>query len=316
MEPTVQVINRVLPILILILLGQVMRRRNFISEGTLDGLRQIVVNLALPAVLFVSFLQIELKSTYVAVFALIFGLCLGLLGAGWLLKRWLHIPHDYFPFLVTGFEYGMLGVSLFGSAYGVAKIGYIAVVDLGHEFFIWFVFLGLLLMKRDGLRDPLQLGQSFLRSPVTLAIVAGLALNALGAQAALFNWPVTGAVMTTLQFLGNLAIPLILLIVGYSLQLNRAGIKEALAVVVLRLVLLVPLALAVNTFVIRGWLHLEPLFEAAVFTLLILPPPFIVPLYIRPDQVEEKRYVNAVLILHTLVSIAVYVVYFVLNPGL
>ncbi len=316
METTIQAINRVLPIFFLILLGQGIRRRNILADATMDGLRKVVVNLALPAVLFISFLQIQLKSSYAAVFIMIFSLCLSLLGVGWLLKRLFHIPHDYFPFLMTGFEYGMLGVSLFGSAYGVAKIGYIAVVDLGHEFFIWFVFLGLLLMRRDGLQNVRQLGQSFLRSPVTLAIVAGLVLNALGGQTVLFQWPVTGAMMATLQFLGNLAIPLILLIVGYSIQLDRQGLKEALVVVLLRLVILLPLAVGINVVFIRQWLHLEPLFEAALFTLLILPPPFILPLYVRPEQVDEKRYINNVLILHMLVSIAIYVVYFVLNPGL
>ena len=66
------------------------------------------------------------------------------------LRRRLNVPHPYFPFLMTGFEYGMLGVSLFGSAYGLENIGYIAVADLGHELFIWFVFLALLLMTREG----------------------------------------------------------------------------------------------------------------------------------------------------------------------
>ena len=290
-------------------------RRQFLTDGTVEGLRKIVVNLALPSVLFISFLQIQLKSAYVAVFLAIFSLCLSLLGVGLLLKRLGHVQHGYFPFLMTGFEYGMLGVSLFGSAYGVEKIGYIAVVDLGHEFFIWFVFLGLLLMRRDGLQNPQQLAQSFLRSPVSLAIVAGLLLNVLGSQTALYQWPVTGALMATFQFLGNVAIPLILLIVGYNLQLDWQGIKEAMPVVLLRLAILLPLALTVNAFFIRGWLHLEPLFEAAVFTLLILPPPFIVPLYVRPELVEEKRYINNVLILHTIVSIAIYVAYFVIHPG-
>jgi predicted permease len=315
MAPIIQVINRVLPILILIALGQWIRRRQFLTDGTVEGLRKIVVNLALPSVLFVSFLQIQLKSAYFVVFIAIFVLCLGLLGAGLLVKRLGHVQHGYFPFLMTGFEYGMLGVSLFGSAYGVEKIGYIAVVDLGHEFFIWFVFLGLLLMRRDGLQNPGQLAQSFLRSPVTVAIVAGLLLNALGAQTALFQWPVTGALMATFQFLGNLAIPLILLIVGYNLQLDWQGIREALPVVVLRLAILLPLALVLNVFFIRGLLHLEPLFEAALFTLLILPPPFIVPLYVQPELVEEKRYINNVLILHTVVSISIYVIYFVIHPG-
>ncbi|MBK8906325.1 MAG: hypothetical protein IPM53_34440 [Anaerolineaceae bacterium] len=315
MEPTIQIINRVLPIVLLLALGYGIRVRGFLSQPTIEELRKFVVNITLPAVLFISFLEIELKSAYFVIFGLTFGLCvlLFLLGLG--LKRQLKIAHEYFPFLTTGFEYGMLGVSLFGSAYGLEKIGTIAVVDLGHEIFIWFVFLPLLLMKRNGRQSLGGIGRSFISSPVVLAIVASLALNLLGAAEALHTLPVTGAIMAALAFLGNLTIPLILLIVGYGIQIDRHGLQTSLGLVGLRLALLIPLALLINVVVIRGLLQLDGYFEAAVFTLLILPPPFIVPLYARPDlPLGQKQAINNVLMLHTLLSIAVYIVYFALNP--
>jgi len=308
-----QMINRVLPILILIALGHWIRRRNFLAETTVEDLKKIAVNLALPAVLFTSFLQIELKSAYLVIFGVVFALCLALFWLGRLLRRQLHVRHTYFPFLITGFEYGMLGVSLFGSAYGLENIGYIAVVDLGHEIFIWFVFLALLLIKRDNLRDPGQLVQAFFKSPVIVAILAGIILNLAGVQEALDRLPVTGALMSTLQFLGNLTIPLILIIVGYGIKLDRQGVRDALGVILIRLVILIPLALVLNVFLIRNLLHLERPFEDALFTLFILPPPFIVPLYARPEMIEEKRYINNVLTVYTVVSVAIYTVYLIIT---
>ncbi len=47
------------PILLLIALGFWLRRASFISESAVGDLRTLVVNLALPAVLFTSFLEIE-----------------------------------------------------------------------------------------------------------------------------------------------------------------------------------------------------------------------------------------------------------------
>src|SRR3990170_4907159 len=39
---------------------------------------------------------------------------------------------------------------------------------------------------------------------------------------------------------------------------------------------------------------LEKLFEVTLFTMLILPPPFIIPLYVPTTlNVEEKQYINA-----------------------
>lgn len=311
MEQTTQIINRVLPIIFLIILGNWIRRRQFLPEATIDDLRKLIVNLALPSVLFLTFLQIELKLTYLVIFIMIFCTCLLLFGLGYWIKRQFNIRQTYFPFLMTGFEYGMLGVSLYGGAYGLEKLGYIAVLALGHEIFIWFIFLAFLLMQRDGLRDPKQLLRTFFKSPVIIAILAGLLLNSLGLKTLLYQAPVTGALMATLQFLGNLVVPVILLIVGYSLKFDRQGIKAAFPITLFRLVILVPLALCLNIFVIRGWLHLEPAFEAALFTLLVLPPPFIIPLYMRPEPAEEKYYVNNVLALYTIFSVVIYIVYFV-----
>ncbi|NWG16310.1 MAG: permease [Chloroflexi bacterium] len=316
MDQTTLIINRVLPIFLLIGLGYWIRRSRFLTENTVEDLRKIVVNLAMPSVLFISFLQIELQTAYLVVFVMIFVLCVGLYGLGHLLKGWLRIEHPYFPFLMTGFEYGMLGVSLFGGAYGLEQIGYIAVVDLGHELFIWFVFLALLLMKRDGLQNPGQLVRTFFTSPVIIAVISGIVLNLLGAQAFLDEAPVAGALMSTVRFLSSLTIPLILIIVGYGIKFDRQGMRETLLVAGVRLALLIPLALILNAVVIRGLLKLESPFEAALFTLLVLPPPFIVPLYMKAGMPEERQYVNNTLMVHTVFSLAVFTLYFISNPVL
>jgi hypothetical protein len=314
MNAITEIVSRILPVLFLLLLGYWIRRSAFLSEEAVGALQKLVVNLALPAVLFTSFLDIELQATTLAVSAIPFAICLLLLGLGFLIKPRVAPAHPYFPLLMTGFEYGMLGISLFGAAYGVEQIGYIAVVDLGHELFIWFVLLAFLLREREGIRDVKVLVGRFLRSPVILAILTGILFNALGARDLLHDFFLTAAVIATFDFLGSLTIPLILIIIGYGIRLNRSGLREAWPVPVLRLVLLIPLALLLNALVLRDLLDLSPYFTTAFFTLLILPPPFIIPLYIDEDLEDEKRYVNNVLTLHTLVSITLFTLYFALNP--
>lgn len=316
MDDTTLILNRVLPILLLIALGHWTRRSGFLTESAVENLRKLVVTLALPSVLFISFLEMKLQTKYLLVFALIFALNVALFALGRALKAWLSAGYLYFPFLMTGFEYGMLGVSLFGSAYGLDKIGYIAVVDLGHELFIWFVFLAFLLMLRDGHQDPRQLLRAFLTSPVIIGILAGIALNVIGAREFVNERPIAGGVMATLRFLGNLTIPLILIIVGHGIRLDRTGVREAVPVIGIRLLILVPLALLLNRLVLRGLLDLEAPFEAGLFTLLVLPPPFIIPLYMKAGLPDERRYVNNALTLYTMVSIVLFTVYFVLNPEL
>ena len=313
---TVLIINRVTPILLLLLLGHWTRRIGFLNDDLVDGLRKIVVNIALPAVLFVSFLTVELESSFIALAVIIFGLCVALYILGRFLGPRVQPDRAYFKFLMTGFEYGMLGVSLFGGAYGLANIGIFAVVDLGHELFIWFAFLPLLLRERDGIQKVSDLLRSFLRSPVVIAILLSILFNVLGWQEALNTLPITGGIMAALGFLANLTIPLILITVGYGIKLDRKGLGDASRLVITRLAILLPLAFLLNTFLIRGLLDLPRAYEVALFTLLVLPPPFIIPLFMKPELLEEERYVNNVLTLYTVVSIILFTAHFILNPTL
>ena len=106
-----------------------------------------------------------------------------------------------------------------------------------------------------------------------------------------------------------------MIIVGYGVKIDKAGLKEAILVAVIRLGIMIPLALVLNTYLIRNGLMLDKFFEIAMFTLLIMPPPFIVPLYTNDDLAsEEKRYINNVLTIHTIISVVIFLIYFILNP--
>jgi malate permease and related proteins len=308
------IISQVLPILLLLGMGHGLRRTGFISETTVGDLRKIVVNLALPAVLFTSFLEVGFDLTDAAIVLVTFAICVVLYEIGKALQPRFGAGHEYFPFLMTGFESGMLGISLFGSAYGLSRVGYFAVVDLGHELFIWFVFLALLLAKRDGIQTPGRLLGAFVRSPVIIAILTGIAASLLGWRDALYDGPIVGGVMNTLVFLAALTVPLILLIVGYGIRLDRQGVREALAPVSIRLAIVLPFALLLPVSLVNSFLDGNEYSQAALFTLLILPPPFIIPLYMKPGIPDEQRYVNNVLSLYTVVSIGLFVAYVAVNP--
>lgn len=310
------VIARVLPIIFIIGLGNVIRATELLRPETVDELKGLVVNIALPAVLFVAFLDMQMERTFLGLFLTILLICLGLLGYGYLLRRVFSIRHEYFPLLTTGFEFGMLGVTLFGTAYGLSNIGYIAIVDLSHELFIWFVLATILTAKRDGVSSLVGTVKGFVTSPLIIAIVAATVLNVLGLGPVVRGTALGTAVIETFDFLGGLLIPAILIVIGYGMRLSRQGLKDAAAVVLTRAIVLVPVAFLVTRVVIRKMLQLEPAFEAAVITFLILPPPYIVPLFMRADQVDDRTYANNVLSVYTVISLAVFVVYFAFNPTL
>ena len=308
------VIVRILPVLIILAIGNVIRARRMLSAQSADELRGIVVNVALPAVLFVAFLDMDLDAAYLGLFVTIAIACFLLLGYGFLLRRLAGIDHDYFPYVMTGFEFGMVGITLFGSAYSLANVGYIAIVDLSHELFIWFVLATLLAAKRDGRTSLRSVVRGFATSPLIIAILAALILNLSGAADWFAQMPVGSALMQTFDFLGGLLIPLILILIGYGMHLTWSGIVASLGVVERRLAVIVQAARAINALVIRRWLGLDPAFEVALFTFFILPPPYIVPLFMPADRTAERVYVNNVLSVYTAVSLVIFIVYFAVNP--
>jgi len=310
----IDIINRITPIIILLFVGKVFQLKNVVSQKTVFDIKKIVVNLALPAVLFTSFLHIDLQPEYFWFLPMILIYCLLLffLGAG--LHRGMKVKGEYFPFLITGFEYGMLGVSLFGAAYGLNKIGNIAIVDLGQETFIWFIYVALLIRKRDGETDIGKLLKMFATSPVILAILAGLLLNLLNLAQILDSALFFGGLLDAIGLIGSLTIPLILIVVGYGIKIDRHELFYSLRVILIRLLVNIPVALLLNRFFVRGLLGLDRGFEAALFTLLILPPPFILTLFMKQDQKEELHSVDNTLTLHAIVTIIVFIFYYALNP--
>ena len=300
----------VLPILFLIALGMLLRVTGVVDDAGVNVLKKLVVNVVLPAVLFIAFLGIQFQREYLAILLIVPALCLLLLGLGHVVRRVLPGGQSAVtPYLFTGFEFGMVGIALFTAAYGVENVPVAGMVGLGHEFFIWFVFVTLLRRTMEGAVSMGETLRSFATSRVIIAIAAGLLLNVLKLAQPLAENPVGAALLQTLSYLAAIIVPVILIVVGHGTRLTRAGVLQAAPLVILRFAVVLSLALTLNHFVISGWLGLPPIVEAAVFTLLILPPPFIVPIFLPPERRDEITYANNVLSLYTVVSLVAFVTY-------
>ncbi|PLW75095.1 AEC family transporter [Cohaesibacter celericrescens] len=309
-------LDQILPILFIILAGVALRLFNILSASIIEGLTRLIVTVVLPSVLFTVFLDMDMKLEYVAPFLLVAAICGGLYGLGRVLGPIVAPNHPFFPFLFTGFEYGMLGVSLFGGAYGLEAVGYIAVVDLAHELFIWFIFAPLLMIRRDGKSEPTAILKMFATSPVVLGLVGGLACNALGLSVVIKTAPVLSSVYATLTFFTAMAVPLILLVVGFGIRIRRQGLADVGLLIALRYGLVVPLALLLNRYVLDGIFHLDRPIQMAFFTLLILPPPFIIPLFMQNASENERAYVTNALAVSTVISLIIFSIYLSFYPSL
>lgn len=298
-----QTLSATLPVILLVLLGILIRRVRLIQEGTVADFKKLIVNLTLPLLLFKAFATMQFEARYLVIVAIIFAACTLVMFLSTRLKFIPGLSSDYSPFLMAGFEAGMLGYAIFGSIYGEANIPYFAVVDLGQVLFVFFILITRLETHQGRQISLAQTFKTFIKSPVIIGILSGVIANFSDAYTALAGWELTNSVLKTAEILAGLTTPLVALTIGYELRFQKGRLALPLQTVALRLVLWVGLALLFNFLVIRQSLGLDRTFEAAVLLMAILPAPFVVPFYLKAGESEERDYILNTLSLGAIVTL-------------
>lgn len=300
--------SKVLPVILLFLLGAFLRQTRFLAESTVDDIKKLIVNITLPAVLFLAFAGVNLEGRHLAIVAVVFAACLLALLLGRLIGPPLGLKSPYFPTLMTGFEAGMMGYAIFGAVYGAAKIFNFAVVDLGQVIFVFFVLVPYVQRLSSGAVPFGQTLRNFVETPVIGAIFLGILANRLGVMPVLRDWPASDAFLRTAELLGGLTTPLIALVIGYEVRLQRGSLLKPAQAIGLRLLLWVPAGLLLNALVVRPLFGAAPVLQAAVMTMFVLPPPFVIPLFMREPEGPDRTFVVNALSLATLVTLVAFTV--------
>lgn len=303
-----QTISTALPIILLVALGKVLQALRIINPSTVHDLKNLVVKVTLPFLLFNAFGGMHFEVQYLLIVAVVFLACCLVLA---LARR---VPAGRFgfspftPFLMAGFEAGMVGYALMGALFGAQAVAAFAIVDLGQVLFVFLVMVPALQAlggERMGIGEALK---SFARTPVIIAILAGLAVNLSGTYTLLADLPISSAVLQASQMAGALTTPVVALVLGYELKIAKGQIRRPLTSVAVRLLIWVGLGLLVNQLLIDRLLGLDMRFQAAVMLMFILPPPFVVPFFMHGAHADEQAYVVNTLSLATLVTLFASVV--------
>ncbi len=302
----IEAFSKVLPVILLFVLGAFLRKMRFLDESTVGGLKKLVVNITLPAVLFLAFAGVDLEARHFAIVGLVFAGCVLALLTGRLIGRPAGLPSPYLPTLMTGFEAGMMGYAIFAAVYGAANIFNFAVVDLGQVVFVFFVLVPFVQRLSTGAISFGQTLVGFLRTPVIVAIFLGIVFNRLGLEPILRAWPPTDAVFVTLELLGAVTTPLIALVIGYEVRLQRGALLKPAKAIALRLLFWAPAGLLVNALVVRPLFGADLILQAAVMTMFVLPPPFVIPLFMSKADQEERTFVVNTLSLASLVTLVAF----------
>ncbi len=304
MNRTIEALQTVLPVLIMLGIGMLCRSRKLISREGVNALKSVVVNIALPAVLLNAFATTSYTFVDVLIPLLMFLVCLAAWALGKAAARVFKLSSRFVPFLTTGFEAGMLGYALFNMLYGSGRTAEFARIDLGQVLFVFTLYK--ILLGLDG-REKARFGQLFREmalSPIIIAIVCGVLLGATGLYRALAPSGISGIFDACTSFIAAPTSAIILLTIGYDLVLGDIPWASTGKVVALRFAIMMLLRFAFLALLRLVWP--EANLTAAINVMFILPPPFVLPVF--ADDAEQRVYVSSALSVSTLVAIVGFAV--------
>lgn len=295
----VQIINTVLPVVLMLAIGMLCRQRKLLTREGIGALKSVVVNITLPAVMLNAFATMDYSGKNVVLTLMMFGICL----FGWILgngfRKIFRIESRFIPFLTTGFEAGMLGYSLFILLYGQERIGTFASIDLGQVLFVFTLYKILLGMNGQEKVSAKELLSEMLHSPTMIAILAGVLLGATGIYRALQPSGISTVIDACTDFVSAPTSAIILLTIGYDLELKEiswsAVWKAAASRMVIMAVLRVLAGLAVRTFGMGSSL------DHALNVMFILPPPYVLPVF--ADEEQQRAYISSSISVLTVLTI-------------
>ncbi|QEN03646.1 permease [Thiospirochaeta perfilievii] len=291
----------ILPITLLFLLGLLIKKKGILKQSTIKDLKLIVADFALPALVFKAYLDVIIDSGNIVIVLIMFTipLIMGLIGK--LLYYPLKINSSYFPYLLTGFETGMLGYAIFIAFFGTDQLSSLAIVDLGQGLFVFFVLLPSLKKMIVGKQSLKETTISFIKSPVIIAILGGLTLGSLGFN--LESNPLLTSFSGFLDIVGSLTMPLIMISLGYEIEFKKDGFIKAFKTILIRKTILILIAILFNKYIIIGLLKLPEIYTSAAFIVFLMPPPFVISIFMDQDDKDNLGYVTNTLSISIIVSI-------------
>ncbi len=297
-----QVVQMVLPIVAVLLLGALCRARKFFDAKGLAGLKAVVSNICLPVVLFNAFFTASYSLKVLLVFAVVYAGFAAALAVGFAGRR-LARPYDrFFPFLLTSAEGGMLGYALYAVLMG-ASTGF-ATVDLGQTVFAYTGFLGMLTLVDGQKVSAGKLVRNIVTNKCCIGMALGILLGATGVGAWVLASPAGETVTGLISTITAPTTCLVLLIVGYELELDKKLLKSVAVTVLCRLVVMAGL-LAVSSLVIFAIIPFDKSLQIALMILYALPAPFIIPLFAKVGK--DGKYISTALSVETICTILLFV---------
>ena len=298
-----QILAKVLPVLVMIILGRVCATKGILNDEQHAGLKNVIGDILLPVVLFQAFFTADYGTRMLLVFVLVFVGYGAALAAGYALRRFVKPYGRFMPLLMTNAEGGMLGYALYALLCGADQTKTYAMVDIGQTVFGFTVFLTALKAAGGEKMTPKFIVKNMLTNKACIGMLLGIILGALGVHKAIDGTAAGEIVTSLLSFITAPTSALILIVMGYQLHVSKKLLRPVLTTMGLRLGVLAVVCAAVSGILFAIIPYDKPLLLALMLQ-YTLPAPFIIPLY--ADMGDDAEYVSTTLSLGTVLAVVLF----------
>lgn len=224
MSDLLYILNVVLPVFLLVLIGLFLRNRKLINESFVDSTSKFVFNVSLPALIFLKLYDIDLSSEFDIPFILFIVIStLLLFVVSWIVAIYaVKNISDRGVFIQGAFRsnYAIVGLAIIFGMFGsesVAKASLVLSFVLPLYNLLSVVALTLYNTEKSiiNIRSILK---GIILNPLIIAVIVSIPF-------AMFKLELYPAVKTTGEYLSSIALPLALIGIGGSMNLN--ALKKA-----------------------------------------------------------------------------------------
>ncbi len=217
--------STVVPILIILCLGYFCRKKSILREEEINGIKKVSIRFLWPLVLFYAFFTANFGAETILFASIVFITNLAMFIMAMFLRKRVRIHAFSYPYLLSGFEIGMIGYAFYTLLFGPENISYLALLDVGHALFIFPVFLGYLNMEQ-GQGDLKKSIKDMLISPIMISLLIGMVFGLSGLGRTIMNSQIGTILDKMYELASSTNVVMILLVMGYNIFSPESGERK------------------------------------------------------------------------------------------
>ena len=301
------VLQIVMPVLVMIILGMLCRKWKILTGEGVANMKVLVTNVMLPVAIFHALATAEYnKETGILILIMLIMLIVSF-SLGFVLKPFLKGKYQrYLPFMVSVYEGGLMAYPLYTSLCGSENLSHVAVLGIAGLLFGFSIYMGMLGQVEDGGKiDVKKLFSSAIRTPAFIASVLGIIAGLSNIIIILLDSPFGGVYQSVENILTTSVTAIILLVVGYSMELNANLLKPCITTILIRMILQ-GVMMAGVLFAVHSLVGDSQIVNLAIITYMSSPATFSMQTFMKDE--EGSAYVSTTNSMYCLVSILVYII--------